>query len=119
MSSGFRAFLEEQFAPFGGVTIRAMFGGLGVFREGLMFGLVADDTLYLKTDETNLPSFEAENSEPFVYTGGKGEPMPMSYWRAPERVYDDPDDFRHWAELAFAAAVRLDNAKPPAKRKRK
>lgn len=119
MSSGFREYLEEQFAPFGGVSIKSMFGGLGIFREGLMFGLVADDTLYFRIDDESLPAFEQEGSEPFVYTGGKGEPMAMSYWRAPERIFDDPDEFRSWSENAFAAAVRVDNAKPPAKRKRR
>ncbi len=117
MSNGFRAYLEEQFAPLGGVSIKSMFGGLGVFREGLMFGLVADDTLYFRIDDENRPAFESEGSEPFVYEG-KGKPMAMAYWRAPERLYDDPDEFRRWAEEAFAAAVRVDAAKPPAKRKR-
>lgn len=84
-----------------------------------MFGLVADDTLYFRIDDVSRPTFENEGSEPFVYTGGKGKPMEMSYWRAPERLFDDPDEFKNWAEDAFATAVRVDDAKPPGKRKRK
>ncbi|MHA1559389.1 MAG: TfoX/Sxy family protein [Alphaproteobacteria bacterium] len=51
LSRGFREFLEEQFAHLGGVSIKSMFGGLGVFRDGVMFGLAADDTLYFRVDE--------------------------------------------------------------------
>ena len=119
MSAGFREYLEEQFAPIGGVSIRSMFGGLGVFRESLMFGLVADDTLYFRIDDGNLPAYQQEGSEPFVYTGGKGKPMAMAYWRAPERLFDDPEEFERWAKEAFAAAARVDAAKPASKRRRR
>ena len=114
MSGGFRDFLEEQLAPIGGVTIRSMFGGLGVFRDGVMFGLVADDTLYFRVDDGNQSDFESEGSEPFTYVG-KGKPMTMSYWRAPERLLDDPDEFASWAEKAIAAANRVAAAKKKGK----
>jgi DNA transformation protein and related proteins len=51
--------LEELFAPVGGVSIKRMFGGLGIFKGGLMFALVADDVLYFKADETTTPAFKA------------------------------------------------------------
>lgn len=117
MSSGFRELLEERLAPIGGVTIRSMFGGLGVFHNGLMFGLVADDTLYFRIDDGNLPAFEAEDSGPFVYEG-KGKPMAMAYWSAPERLYDDDEEFVVWAKEAIAASERVDAAKKKPKRKR-
>jgi DNA transformation protein len=103
LSDGFREFLEDQFAPIGGVSLRAMFGGLGIFRDGLMFALVADDTLYFRVDDLTKPDFEAENSAPFTY-GGRG--VTMSYWRAPEHLLENPDAFRSWAEKAIAAASR-------------
>jgi DNA transformation protein len=103
LSDSFREFLEDQFAPIGGVSFRAMFGGLGVFRDGVMFALVADDTLYFRVDDGTRPDFEAEDSEPFTY-GGKG--VTMAYWRAPDRLLENPDEFRTWAGKAIAAASR-------------
>ena len=67
-----------------------MFGGAGVFRDGIMFGLIADETLYFKIDDTIKGDFEAEGSEPFVYTKA-GKATAMSYWRVPERLYEDAD----------------------------
>ncbi len=113
--NGFREFLEDQFAPMPGVAIKAMFGGLGVFRDGIMIGLVADDTLYLRADDANRAGFEAAGSRPFVYPA-RGREMEMPYWRAPESLYDDPEAFLSWAEAAFAAALRARGAKKPAKR---
>jgi len=93
MGSGFQEFLVELFEPVGGVGFRKMFGGIGIFRDGLMFALVADDTLYLKADDNTAIDFKAEGSGPFVYDG-KDRPVVMQYWRLPERLYDDPDEFR-------------------------
>jgi DNA transformation protein len=105
MDGSFRDFLAELFEPLGGVSFRRMFGGLGIFRDGLMFGLVADDVLYLKTDDTTRSGFEAEGSGPFIY-GAKDGPRSTSYWRAPERLFDEPDEFRDWAMTAFSVAER-------------
>lgn len=114
MADGFRDLLVELFEPVGGVTFRKMFGGLGIFRQGLMFGLVADDTLYFKADDATSISFKAEGSGPFVYYG-KDRPVAMQYWRLPERLYDDPDEFRKWALDAFAVAERAREEKPKRK----
>ena len=95
-----------------------MFGGNGIFRDGLMFGLVADSTLYLKVDDVNKPEFEERGLGPFTYEG-KGKPMSMSYHRAPEEALDNAEDMRVWAEGAYAAAVRAQKAKKPRKPKRK
>lgn len=111
MASGFQEFLAELFEPVGGVSFRKMFGGIGIFKEGLMFALVADDTLYLKADEKTSIAFKAEGSGPFVYDG-KGRPVAMQYWRLPERLYDEPDEFRQWALDAFAIAVEAQSEKP-------
>ncbi|HLF20901.1 MAG TPA: TfoX/Sxy family protein, partial [Aestuariivirga sp.] len=81
----FAEFLKEQMAGFGPVSVRPMFSGAGVFRDGLMFALVANDVLYFKADDTTKPDFEAEGLGPFVYGTKKGKNTIMSYRRAPER----------------------------------
>jgi len=60
VSPDYRAYLIDQFEPFGPVAIRRMFGGAGIFRDGLMFGLVADDTLYFKVGDGNQGDFDAQ-----------------------------------------------------------
>ena len=111
--------LEELFEPVEGVSLRRMFGGIGVFKAGLMFALVADDVLYFKADHTTSPQFEAEGFGPWVYEG-RGKSVAMPYWQAPERLFDEPDEFATWARAAFAVAERTkkpkDKAKPAKKK---
>ncbi len=105
MASEFEDYLKDMFSPIDGVVFRRMFGGLGIFRDKTMFALVADDSLYFRTDDEIVPDFEAEGSGPFIYEG-KNKPTTMPYWRAPERLFDDPEDFVSWAEKSYAAALR-------------
>lgn len=103
-------FIRDLFAAFGPVTIRRMFSGTGIFADGLMFGLVVRDVIYLKVDEANIADFEREGCAPFTYTRGKASGRPsehaLPYWRLPERLYDDPDELAVWARRAFAAGQR-------------
>jgi len=105
VSESLRELLHEQLAPLGHVTVRRMFGGAGVYCDGLMFGLIARDTLYFKTDDGNRAAYEAESMEPFTYEG-KAKPIQMSYWRVPERLFDEPEELAEWARAALAAARR-------------
>jgi len=114
-SDGFLRLAKEQLADVGPVTVRRMFGGAGLYANGLMFGLVADDTLYFKADDETRDLFEAEGLEPFVYDG-KGKPVRMSYWRAPDRVFDDRDAMTTWAKAAIGAARRAASRKRPRRR---
>lgn len=116
-SSELTELIIDQLAEFGPVTSRAMFGGVGFFRQGLMFGLIANDMFFLKSDAETRPNFEAENLKPFGYDSKKGKKTVMSYHQAPDRTLEDADEMMTWAQEAFAAAIRADNAKPPSKRK--
>ena len=103
-------FIRDLFSQFRPVTVKRMFGGAGVYCEGLMFGLVFDGAIFLKVDETSIPDFEREGSQPFVYTRAKSPDRvgrhSLSYWRLPERLYDDPDELAVWAGRALAIAQR-------------
>ena len=105
-STEFINYLMELLAPFDNTRAKRMFGGHGIFRDDLMFGLVADETLYLKADDENRVDFEARGLERFVYYK-KGKPMYLSYYLAPEEALDNSADMLVWAELAYAAAIRL------------
>ncbi|MFZ3309598.1 MAG: TfoX/Sxy family protein [Xanthobacteraceae bacterium] len=103
-------FIRDLFAPFRPVTIRRMFSGAGIFADGLMFGLVVREVIYLKADDSTAADFEREGCTPFTYTRGKKSGRPsehaLPYWRLPERLYDDPEELAAWAAKAFAAAER-------------
>lgn len=113
----FVEYLLELLAGLPGVSARRMFGGYGLFRNGLMFGLVADETLYFKVDAESVGEFTAHGLGPFVYEKN-GKPMPMSYHQAPGEALDDPDEMVAWAERAFAAAVRAQLSKAKTKAKK-
>lgn len=106
-SDSFAEFLREQFAPLGRVTMRRMFGKTGVFCDGLMLGMVRDNTLYFRVDDDNRAAFrEAEAFPPLSYEK-KGGTIDLSFWRAPERLFDEPDELVTWARAALAAAGRV------------
>ncbi|MCB0130648.1 MAG: TfoX/Sxy family protein [Caldilineaceae bacterium] len=109
-------YLLELLAPVDGVTAKRMFGGFGLFRHGLMFGLVADSVLYFKVDEANLADFEAVGAEPFLYDKG-GKSVAMSYYTAPGEALDNSDDMQEWAAIAYQAAVRAAAKKKPKRKK--
>ena len=106
-SDSFAEFLREQLASLGHVTMRRMFGKTGVFCDGLMFGMVTDDTLYFRVDEHNRAAFKEAASFPPLNYEKKGSSIDLSFWRAPERLFDEPDEFVAWARTALAAARRV------------
>ncbi len=113
----FKEYLFDQFAAFGPVQIRGMFGGSGVYADGVMFALVADDVLYLKIDDGNRGDFEARGMKPFTYRHKNNSgPVAMPYWEAPADVLENPDDLAEWATKALRAARTAKAAKPKRKR---
>jgi DNA transformation protein len=98
--------LKDLFRDFGPVAVRRMFGGQGVFVDGMMIALVARDIIHLKADEQTIPAFEGEGCTPFTYATRNGEHTLTSYWRMPERLYDDSEELARWARDAHAVAQR-------------
>ena len=106
-SDSFAEFLREQLASLGHVTMRRMFGKTGIFCDGLMLAMVTDDTLYFRVDEHNRAAFKEAASFPPLNYEKKGSSIDLSFWRAPERLFDEPDEFVAWARTALAAARRV------------
>lgn len=106
---------KDLFAPFGDITIRKMFGGAGIYCDGKIFAICdsTDTDIWLKVDDVTRAEFEAEGLEPFTYTFDNGKTGAMSYYTAPQDIFDDEDALRHWTGLALSAALR---AKKPAKK---
>ena len=106
-TAGFAEFLREQLAPLGPVVLRRMFGKTGVFCNGLMFAMVAGDTLYFRVDDLNRALFQEAGSAPPLQYEKQGRVIDLSFWRAPDRLLDDPGDLLVWARAALAAARRV------------
>lgn len=95
-----------------------MFGGFGLYRDGIIFGILrSDGDIYLKSDDETAELFQEAGSHPFHYSKD-GRRFTMSYWSLPHEALDDPDAVKHWAELAYGAALRSAAAKPVKKRHR-
>ncbi len=101
----------ELLAPLGPVASRRMFGGHGLWLDGLFFALIAFDRLYLKVNASTRPAFEAAGCSPFVYDR-KREAVVLGYWSAPADAMESPADMAPWARLALQAALAARAAAP-------
>ncbi len=104
MSDSFNAFLEEILANWHPITIKRMFGGEGVFREGIMFALITDDELYFKTDSKTKQVFEDMNCSQFLYEK-KDKIVRMNFFKAPEECYDSAEKMEYYADMAWQTAL--------------
>ena len=115
------AFAVDLFSDMGRVEARRMFGGAGLYAGGVMFGLVDDDVIYLKVDETLRADLAAAGSRSWIYTERKGPragiPQETSYWSLPESAMDDPEEACAWGRRSLAAAQAI-KAAAPVRRKR-
>jgi DNA transformation protein len=117
----FVAFAVDLLGSLGPVRARSMFGGHGLYCGDLMFGLVDDDEIFLKTDDETRPVFEEAGCRQWVYTGG-GKEMKSSYFRPPDAAHESPEEMAPWGRLALETArraARVKAAKNEAKAARK
>lgn len=121
LSPGFSDYVLELLAGFGRVEAKRMFGGAGLYRDGVMFAILDDDVVFFRVDDALQTEMEAQGSVPWVYSmKSDGSIRSMGYWRMPETAADDPDEAVEIAKRAFAAAVSrkaLRANKPPARKK--
>ena len=108
--------LLELMVDFGSVNARRMFGGHGIFRDGLMFGLVADGEFYVKADDENRDQFVNSELSQFAYDKA-GKTVMMSYYALPESALEDADEILVWVRLGFDAALRGQQNKSTRKKK--
>ena len=106
-SDGFAEFLRDQLSPLGRITLRRMFGKTGVFCDGVMLAMVSENTLYFRVDDQNRATFKEAEAFPPLNYAKKGQTIDLAFWRAPERLFDEPDELMAWARAALAAAHRV------------
>jgi DNA transformation protein len=101
LSEEFIEFVIDQLAGWGQVHARKMFGGAGLYRDGTMFALVADDVAYLKVDDTNREDFIKAGTLPFNPYPDKAKATVMSYYEIPADVLENPTVLSQWAQRSF------------------
>lgn len=107
LSPGFTEYVLELLQDFGGIEAKRMFGGAGLYRDGVMFGLLDDDAVFFRVDDALQAELAAQGSVPWVYSMKRdGAVREMGYWRMPETAADDPDEAVAIARKAFSAALR-------------
>ena len=102
-NDGFTDFVLGQLEEFGAVVPRRMFGGVGLYHDGLFFGLLDDDVLYFKVSDATRPRYVARGMSPFKPFEGK--PPMGGYYEVPESVLEDPEELAEWAREAHAVAM--------------
>jgi DNA transformation protein len=118
VTKAYRDYVQEHLAPLVPLRIKNMFGEAGVYSEDLLFGLIVNDALYFRVDDTNRADYEALGIRPFVAHWNPTKPMP--YYEVPRAVIEDPDRLHAWVNKAVAVAVSLPKkAKSAARRARK
>ena len=113
--SEFIRYLNDQLRRWAPVEIKRMFGGHGIFRGGIMFGLIHAETLYLRSDEESRADFAARGMGPFRYRR-HGKIVALGYHQAPPEALDESELLAEWADRAFAAALRRQARKAPARK---
>jgi DNA transformation protein and related proteins len=111
-SDAFTTFVLDQLEGLGAVVPRAMFGGVGLYCDGVFFGIIAADVLYLKTDEANRTDYQRAGMHPFKPYPDR--PTTMQYYAVPVGVLEAGPELVAWARKAVAASRRV----PAAKRRR-
>jgi DNA transformation protein and related proteins len=109
--------LKALFEPFGSIIVKRMFGGSGIYADGLCFAVESGGEVFLKTDSLSRADFSAADSAPFTYMA-KGKSRPTSYWSLPTAAHEDDDELRRWAGMGLEAARRSATAKAQPKNKR-
>jgi DNA transformation protein len=99
----FLNYITDLLDPIEGITSRAMFGGYGIYKDGLIFAIIDDNELYLKGVGKAVIVFENAGSEQFSYQGKKGI-VKMCYWKVPSDIIDDKEKLIHWASIAIESA---------------
>jgi len=117
------AFAVDLLSGMGPVEARRMFGGAGLYADGVMFGLIDDDVIYLKVDEALKADLAGAGARSWIYTERKGPkagiPQETSYWSLPESALDDPEEACAWGRRSLTAARAIKAAKPVRRRRPK
>lgn len=99
-------YILDLLLPLGNIKARKMFGGFGIYQNGIFFALIANNILYFKVDDANQSDYESFGSKPFSYTNKNDKLVSMSYWEVPINILENQDRLEEWVNNAVQAAKR-------------
>lgn len=108
VNEDYLAYIQDQLSDFGEIEVKKMFGGIGFFRDGLMFGMIGNDVFRLKVDESNKQQYEERGVQPY-HSENKKKGMP--YWEVPQEIVEDRSELAKWASQSFGIATRTAGSK--------
>ena len=103
--------VHDLLSGFRDVRARAMFGGHGLYKDGVLFAILVKDRLYFKVDETNKKDYVKKGCHPFTYRASGKKRVSMSYWEVPVEILEDREEMSRWAEKSYRINLRRDNMK--------
>jgi len=112
VSDGFLNYLLDQLPRWGEVSVRRMFGGAGLYRDGKMFGLIADGVAYLKVDDSNREDFVKAGSSPFNPYPELNKAAVFGYYEIPPDVLENRDELSRWAQRSWDIQGKKKNVVP-------
>jgi DNA transformation protein len=98
--------MSRFFKNIPGIKSRAMFGGHGLYKNGVIFGIIAEGNLYFKVDASNIEEYQAAKSTPFTYVGASGKPVSMSYWKVPASILKNEKTLSQWIDRSWKISLK-------------
>jgi DNA transformation protein len=114
----FTDYVVDLLAPLGFVATKRFFGGIGLYRDAILFGMIWDETLYFRVDGASRPHYEAAGGQPFRYATKTGPRVIAGFFTVPEGWFEEPDELCGWARTAIAAVAAAKAQKASRKRAR-
>jgi DNA transformation protein len=96
--------MQDKLGHISNLRSKKMFGGYGIYKNGVFFAIIAESQLYFKTGEANIEDYKSMDSEPFVYERGDHKKVTMSYWLVPEEILEDEEEIEDWVNKAIAVS---------------
>ena len=105
VKSEYVTYIEEALEQFGNITVRAMFGGYGVYKDRVIFALIIDNELYFKADYIAIQFYKTYGSSPFTYQNKNNKIVTMNYWKVLSDVMEDEEKLAKWFDIAWKVAI--------------
>lgn len=112
MKNEFVNYVLDLLSPHGNIRARAMFGGYGIYKDGIIAGIIIQDELYFKADKESATDYEAAGSRPFSYLSN-GKMVKMSYWLVPLDIMEDEKLIGEWLERSWRISFEAKRKKEP------
>jgi DNA transformation protein and related proteins len=107
LNNSYATYILDLLSHLDNISMRKMFGGYGIYQHGIIFGIIINDIVYFKVDESNQKLYTAYNSEPFSYEGKNKKRITLSYWQVPSEILENRLELENWVDLSVSISQRV------------